>query len=268
MKVSGLIANYNGGKKVVKSVKLCLEYCDEVIFVDDKSNDGSYEKVKKIKNEKLKIFRNKINSGASYSRNICAKKASFQNLLFVDNDCYFDKKNFKKILGFKEDIIYPRIIDTTQNIYNHIPGRYLQNSVCFFISKKNFKKVKGFDEKIRIYMDDVDFFFRCWKMGLKIKYIEDSKGFHDSKKSKETISNNFFKNLENTVYFCLKHKRFGISKEEFPNTLTILANLRRSILNKDRLYGMELSEKKINSFLKAIKSIVNGARYYLKTRNQ
>lgn len=263
MKISCILANYNGGVKVSRCAKLCASYCDEIIVVDDCSTDDSIKLLKKINNKKIKIFKNKQNRGASYSRNFGAKKTKFEKLLFIDNDCMFKKDEFEKLLKYNEDIIYPKIIDNGK-IYN-FTGGYLQNSVCFLIDKQNFKKAGEFDEKIRIYMDDVDFFFRCKKVGLTQRYVSNSNGIHLGNYNNTAVSKKFFLNLKNTTYFVLKNKRFGIVIDEFPNLLTIFLNLRRCIINKDRLYGSKITNNRLRTFFKGFQSIMDGISYFATT---
>jgi len=263
MKVSCIIPNYNSGNKLLKVAKLCLTYSDEVMVVDDKSTDNSLRLLNTIKDKRLKIFRNKSNKGSSYSRNLGFKKSKNDHLLFIDSDCYLNKKSFLKLTTFDEEIIYPKIVDTSGKIYNYLgKGKYIQNSVCFLIKKSTFKKIGGFDEKIKIYMDDVDFFFRCYNSGVSLQYVPASKGVHDSnKKTLEAISRSFFSNLKNTVYFCLKNKR-GITPQEFPTWVTIFANIRRAFLNKDRFYNQPLASNRLVAIFNAFKSILEGFILY------
>jgi len=265
MVISGVIPNYNGGEKLVKTVNLCLEYCDEVLVVDDYSQDNSISNlVKRVRNKKLKILKNEKNSGASYCRNKGFSESIGNKVLFIDNDCYLNKVNFKKMLEYKGDIVYPKIIDSNKKLYNYHKGqKYLQNSVCFIISREKFEKIGGFDENIIIYMDDVEFFYRCYKDKLTFRYIANAEGYHDGKKSMSNISRIFFLNLKNTVYFCLKHKRFGLLKDDFPNLLTVLLNLRRAIINKDRLYNKNITNYRIVTFLKSLGTIMSGIKLYI-----
>ena len=262
MKSSCIIPNYNGGKKLIKCVKLCLTYADEVIVVDDCSTDSSVKLLHSIKNDKLRIFKNPVNSGASYSRNFGFGKARYSLLLFVDSDCYLNRNNFRKLLKYKADIIYPKIINIDETIYNRFKAQtYLQNSVCFLMKKKTFKKMGGFDEKIKFYMDDVEFFFRCYKSELSDLYAPESEGFHDAVISKGVSSKKFFLNIKNTTYFCLKHHR-GVISKGFPTWITILVNMRRCFLNRDRLYNQPLAKTKIRAFGGGLKAVWGGFIIY------
>jgi len=263
MKVSCVIPNYNGGDKVVKAAKLALKYSTEVIVIDDCSTDQSILKLNKIKDKKIKILQNKVNRGSSYSRNLGAKKSKEEYILFLDSDCYLDKKNFQKFKKRKGDILYPKIIDSIGKIYNYETNqKYLFNSVCFLMNKRDFDKVGGFDENIPIYMDDVDFFYRCYKMGLKTTYIPKSIGYHDSNKSNDAIAKSFFNNVKNTVYFCLKHRR-KFQKDGFPSWFTVFLNIRRSLINRDRFYGEKITNSRFKTFFYGLKEISKGFKMFL-----
>ena len=61
--VSVLINNYNKEKFCFKAVKSVLKqsyHKVEIIFFDDFSEDQSLSKIKKIKNNKIKIIQNKL----------------------------------------------------------------------------------------------------------------------------------------------------------------------------------------------------------------
>lgn len=265
MKISCVIPNFNDSRKLIKSVKICLKYCDEVIVVDDCSIDDSVKKLRTIKNKKLRIYRNKINSGSSYSRNFGFNKTKYEKILFIDSDCYLNKTNFIKLLNY-EGIVYPNITDSNGKCYNFHPGqKYLQNSVCFLISRDDFNKVGGFDKNIRVYMDDVDFFFRACKINIPSVFVSHSKGYHDGKRSQKSISQSFFLNLKNTTYFCLKHSRFSILRDDFPNGLTLILNLRRCILNRDRLYNSPITSSWAISLAKGIHAIFQGVVLYIQS---
>jgi GT2 family glycosyltransferase len=266
MSISCVITNYNGDSRLKTTVNYALKYSDEVIVIDDCSTDNSLKEIRKIKNKRLRIYKNERNSGASYSRNRGYKIARNDRILFLDNDCYLKKKDFEKLLKYKEDIVYPKIIDINGKVYNHYAGqKYIHNSVCFLIIKQLFARAGCFDENIRIYMDDVDFFYRCYKCGLSEKCVLGSVGFHDSKKSTANVSKNFFLNLQNTVYFCIKNRRF-FQSDGFPNILTIFANIRRCVINKDRLYGLRLADKRTQALIMGLRSIYNGILLYYKSR--
>lgn len=58
----------------------------EVIFIDNRSSDGSYKILKKIKKKNFKIYRNKKNFGQSYSLNKAINLSKSQYIAIMDSD--------------------------------------------------------------------------------------------------------------------------------------------------------------------------------------
>lgn len=101
MKISVIIPTYNEEKVILD----CLSSLDsqtiddfEVIVVDDGSSDKTLEVLKKIKvkNYKLKILK-QDHKGPGAARNLGAKSAKGEILVFVDADMTFDKDFLKKL---------------------------------------------------------------------------------------------------------------------------------------------------------------------------
>ena len=104
--VSVIIVNRNGIELVEPCVRSVLanNYNNfEVIFVDNASNDGSLELVKRIFAEdlRLKIIENPGSLGPAVGRNVGARHAKGEYLAFLDNDTEVDKNwliEFLKVL--------------------------------------------------------------------------------------------------------------------------------------------------------------------------
>jgi GT2 family glycosyltransferase len=103
VRISVIIVNYNG----LEFVKHCLQSVlkskypyFEVIFVDNASNDGSLELVKKFfaHNPRLKIIENSKNLGLGAGGNIGAKYAKGKYLLFLDSDTEIDVNCISEIV--------------------------------------------------------------------------------------------------------------------------------------------------------------------------
>lgn len=131
-----IIPLYNKDKfieRTLKSIDNQTYKNYEIIIIDDKSIDNSYEKVINLKNKiglnQLYTYQNEVNKGVVYSRNRGISLATGDYFIFLDADDEFYSKDFlKEINNFimKYDTEY---IVTMRNYY----GRY---------SKPNFNKVK------------------------------------------------------------------------------------------------------------------------------
>ena len=79
----------------------CLNYSYEIIFVDDNSNDGSIEILKKIKknNKRFEYFirKNKENDLCK-SISLGITKSKFENILVMDGDLQHDPNYLPKIM--------------------------------------------------------------------------------------------------------------------------------------------------------------------------
>lgn len=71
----------------------------EIIFVDDGSNDQSFELFKKLQNDyKIKLITNKNNFGQSKSILLGIKAASYSNIITLDGDGQNDPKDIPKLI--------------------------------------------------------------------------------------------------------------------------------------------------------------------------
>ena len=125
IKVSILIANYNGEKYLDKSIKSCLKQNFkknfEIIVIDDNSTDFTKNIVKEFNN--VNIISNSINKGLGYNRNLGVKTSSHQIVTSIDADVVLEKdwleimiKNFEQ----HQDIICggKMIEELTQNRFS------------------------------------------------------------------------------------------------------------------------------------------------------
>ncbi len=87
--VSVIIPAYNREKTIEKSVKSVLEQTYqniELIVIDDCSTDNTYNVVKNIKDDRLKLIRLEKNSGAQVARNQGIIESKGEWVAFLDSD--------------------------------------------------------------------------------------------------------------------------------------------------------------------------------------
>lgn len=90
---------YNAEKFIKKSVNSVVNQSYknwELLVWDDGSTDKTIEIVKKIKDNRIKIFKNKKNIGLSKSRIKVSKKAKGEFISILDADDFFHKDKIKK----------------------------------------------------------------------------------------------------------------------------------------------------------------------------
>ena len=140
--VSVLINNYNKEKFCVRAVKSILKQSYdkiEIIFYDDLSNDSSLDKIKKIKNNKLKIIKNKLR-GKIYSINQLnaifksLKKCKGEIICILDSDDFFEKNKIKEVVNFFNENQNCDILFDKPIIYN---GNSHYKSLVRYRDRKN-----------------------------------------------------------------------------------------------------------------------------------
>ena len=140
--VSVLINNYNKEKFCLKAVKSILDqsyHKVEIIFFDDFSKDRSLEKIKKIKNNKIKVIPNKLR-GKIYSFNQLnaifksLKKSKGEIICILDSDDFFSKNKIKEVVNFfdlnkKSEILFdkPIIYNTNNNFKSQVRYKIRNN---------------------------------------------------------------------------------------------------------------------------------------------
>ena len=82
MKLTGVVLTRNEEKNIRRCLK-SLKFCDEIIVIDDESNDKTKEIIKILG---VKVFSRKLNNSFSGQRNFALKKALGEWVLFVDAD--------------------------------------------------------------------------------------------------------------------------------------------------------------------------------------
>ena len=93
-KISTIIPIYNSEKTIKPAIRsIQNQYMEdiEIILIDDNSNDTTFSIIQELSKEdkRIKIFRNKINKGTLYSRNIGVLNSKAKYIMNLDNDDLF-----------------------------------------------------------------------------------------------------------------------------------------------------------------------------------
>lgn len=200
--ISICVPAYNGEYTVLKAVNSILSQTYkniEVIVVDDCSPDNTYEILKSIKDQRLKLYKNDSNLGMVGNWNKCVSYATGQYVHMLHSDdilyqtCIEEKVNFlKKHLNDNVVIIFnsTQIINESDDIL--MVRRYKNNDLVVngklfaleslrkrniygepsnvLFDKKIFDQVGGFYNKLR-YVTDWDLWIRMSLFG-NIGYID------------------------------------------------------------------------------------------------
>lgn len=163
--ISVIIPNYNNAiflKNTISKILANTYKNIEIIVIDDKSTDNSLEIIENFKNDKIKIYQNKENSGTYYSRNkgILLSKGGY--ILIVDGDDYIDR------------IYLENMINGLKNYGNNIWGYgkhfervYLNSNLSIIGKKKSLSYNILFKRKLFNYLG----FFQNSRFGADTEYI-------------------------------------------------------------------------------------------------
>jgi len=228
-------------KSVISQSKLSLSEM-EIIVVDNASTDGSQEMVSKEFPE-VKLIKNKQNLGYAKGNNLGVRAASADFLMILNSDTLIKPGSIEKLIDFLEaspglSIVGPRLLNSDGTpqancgrfpdlwvsavmlFKEHFGGsrlvRYSPSvsgevdwlmGAAFLARKKVFEKIGGFDEKIFMYMEEVEWFYRAKQAGFKAYFLKEAEIVHLGRGSsttgrKEPILN-IYKGL---IYFFRKHK--------------------------------------------------------------
>ena len=105
-KVSVIIPIYNSEKYIEQCINSVINQTYknlEIIVVDDNSTDNSLNKIKNIKDKRIKIIELKNNYGVSTARNKGIDASTGDYICFIDSDDYWNLKKIEKQIKFIKD---------------------------------------------------------------------------------------------------------------------------------------------------------------------
>lgn len=173
----------------------------EVLVVDGKSTDNTISEAEKFKNKlDLKIIK-APHKGVSFQRNLGAKSAKSELLLFLDADVDFKENFLEKIIeefnieksGIGTVQSYPQdrnfgdtILSFLYNMYQNLTKSYEPEIYGWMILVKNniHQEIAGFDEKI-FFSEDSDYVKKIVKKGYKFQILKNTKIYFSSRRVKK-----------------------------------------------------------------------------------
>lgn len=207
---SVIIVTYNNKNQIKDClVSVLSEKPSEIIVVDNNSNDGTPDLIKKLFPQ-VKLIYNPKNGGYSRGINIGVENTKKEYLIVLNPDTKVKEKcfdallrplyNSKAVLTVPKTLFYDESkINTCGNIEHFTGLAFTRNlnghsdsfndcksisglsGVCFAIKNEDYIKLGKFDETFFLYMEDVDFSWRINSRGLKISYIPTAIVCHDYK---------------------------------------------------------------------------------------
>ncbi len=193
MKITGVILTKNEEKNIKRAID-SLDFCDEIIIIDDFSSDQTLEIIKK--NKKIKFFQKKLDNDFASQRNFALKKSKNDWVFFLDADEEVTKELKKEILSIKDEFINK----------NNLGGFYIKRRDFFLGKELKYGEVKEKREigVIRLLRKDAGvwqgkvhekFFLKDKK--LKTKTLKGFLNHYPHQTIKEFIAHlNFYSNLK------------------------------------------------------------------------
>ncbi len=252
IELSIIILNYNGKNYLFKCLRSIYQFPPnrkfEIIVVDNNSNDGSQEMVRK-NFPQVKLICNRENLGFTRANNIGIKFSRGEFILLLNNDTRVLAQSLDILLNeikshpeigviapalLNEDFSYQLSYGLHPNLKNEFLQKFFLkilfklrlrkkgdnwkkevdwvSGACLLTTKEVLHYTNYFDEEFFLYFDDSDLCARIRKLGKKIVYFPKAKIVHYLGKSKEIIPlKHLIEYRKSQLYFYKKHN----SKIEF-----------------------------------------------------
>lgn len=156
MKTGFVILNYNSYDLTRKIVETVSNYdlIDLIVIVDNNSTDKSFDKLKDLQNENVKVCNTYFNGGYSYGNNIGAKICAQNNIdiMFICNpDVEIEKKDINIIINAFNKYDYSLLSGVEYDINGNISKPEIWHLMdykddildCFFLGRRYSKKKKN-----------------------------------------------------------------------------------------------------------------------------
>ena len=238
----------------------------EVIIVDGLSEDKTKEIAKKNWQIPINFFESEKRN-VSFQRNLGAKKAKGEYLIFLDADSRVYKnftQNLKKIINKKKGLVFlpslvPEKKEPQLDLIFKLINFFVEISQSFpkpfsaggsiIIDKNFFEKIGGFDEDTYL-AEDHNLIYKATFWGVKAKFLSKIKvKFSLRRLKKEGELKLFYKYLYASLYFLTKGKvdkkifSYSMGGQEYENLkdVSVAGNLQRYLRKIRRFFIKYLS---------------------------
>lgn len=252
--VSVVIPVYNREETICDAVNSVLNqsYSNlEVILVDDASTDNIYDRMKELKDSRIRYFKNDKNMGGNFSRNRGILNSKGRYIAFQDSsDIWNIDKLEKQMAAFSKDqsidIVYCETLfkdrngkdlivpnkdksddDRNKNIYDTLLQGNIIDTTALVIKKDCFNKVGMFD----IEMPRLQEWELCIRLAKHYKFQCVDEVLSKGQYRTDSISANWRKLIKACALLIKKHKEEMKSKNVI--VYNILNFYRQALLESD-----------------------------------
>lgn len=224
MTLSIIIVSYNTKELLKKCLRSLEKVKAEIIVVDNNSEDGSSDLIKKDFPE-VKVISNKENFGFAKANNQALRQAQGEFILLLNSDTVVKPKALEELVEFAKQhpeagVIGARLLNpdgSVQPSVFHLPtikGAVLEYwlkqkgtfekyfpvdndpreveavvGAAMLIPKTVIEKVGLLDERYFMYFEDLDYCRRVKHTGFKVYYLPQAEIIHQHGASGKTIGN-------------------------------------------------------------------------------
>lgn len=142
--ISVIIPCYNSESTIsrcLESIFYQTELPDEIIIIDDNSNDNTLSEIELSKEKspvKIKVFRNNENKGPGYCRNKGWEAAESTYIAFLDSDDIWVKDKIKIQKKLLPELNYPEILGATCKLKKKYTNKIYKVSISKLLWKNPF----------------------------------------------------------------------------------------------------------------------------------
>ena len=268
MQVSIITINYNSSLFTIKLVNSILENVSklhdfEIIITDNSSDSNDYKNLvnKLPRNEKIKLYRNKVNNGFSGGNMDGYEKSNGKYLLFINNDCQCKNDVIKPLIEFIENnsnvglltgkvrgidgkyngthklfpslsknlfgtrfarlLLKDKFISPKQEVSKPTKVQVVTGAFMFF-SREVFENINGFDRKFFLDCEEEDISKRVWDIGKEVYMLPEPEIVHEHGGSKKDNK----KDLSNEYYISYKKLLFKHYSKPYAISMLLLTYLK------------------------------------------
>lgn len=248
--ITVIIVVYKSNLNKLKILLNKIEKKYKIIIVDNSYN-YNFNKIKITNN--IRIIRSK-NIGNGAAINLAIKEIKSPYALYFDIDTTFNKNLIKKLIYKIKTIKNFSILCPNNGKFScnsEITENYFFEAPIMLFNIKKFKNIHFFDEKIFLYFEETDLFFKCKKNNKKVFILNDLIINHKRSTSIRILrTNNFNNKIEYLRHWHYMWSMFYFYKKNFNYIYGIRKTIKFFIKDLVKLIYFIITLNKVHFFIR------------------
>lgn len=204
MSVAAILVNYNGGKANLEAIESLRGQADEIVVVDNASQDGSAEEIRARFGDGVKLVQSTANLGFGKACNLGVASTRSSHLLFFNNDAVANAGMVAALtaaldadpgVGIVGPVVFeyaePDVVQSAlptidlwgfpidaltgarrgdPRLSPSLEGFYVPGC-ALLIRRELFDRLHGFDEGMFMFVEDVDLCWRAQILGYGVRLV-------------------------------------------------------------------------------------------------